>query len=291
MHTIQSETLRVQVNPVGAELSGLFSTKTNTEYLWQGDKNWWGDRAPILFPIVCSMRDSKYTYKGKEYHMPKHGFVRREVFELVEAGERLVFEYRDNEKTRPLYPFAFVFRVIYELDNNVLKTTYRVENTGDETMYFSVGAHEGYNCAKEPGEAFEDYYLEFDKDADYNSAVITPENLLGGPEYSVIKNGRVLPLKHELFNNDALVFCNVPGSRVFLKSKKSAGVVEVDYTGAPHLGIWQKPGAPYVCIEPWCGLPDLDSHNGRIEEKYAINALEAGGIFNWTNTITIHEGA
>ena len=65
----------------------------------------------------------------------------------------------------------------------------------------------------------------------------------------------------------------------------------MDYTGAPHLGIWQKPGAPYVCIEPWCGLPDLDSHNGRIEEKYAINALEAGGIFNWTNTITIHEGA
>ena len=29
-------------------------------------------------------------------------------------------------------------------------------------------------------------------------------------------------------------------------------------TASPHLGIWAKPGAPFVCIEPWFSYNDAD---------------------------------
>jgi galactose mutarotase-like enzyme len=292
MFTLQSDLLKVQINPKGAELFSLFSAKTQREYLWQGDPKWWGGRAPVLFPVLCSMKDNTYTLKEKPYQMPKHGFVRHEVFSLAPTGNTTntcTLEYTDNEKTRAMYPFAFIFQVIFSVTGNTLATTYRVVNRGDEMMYFSAGSHEAYNCLWEEDETFEDYYLEFDKDGDYRSEIITPEGLIDGATYPVIQNGRILPLKHELFDNDALVFRNVPASRVYLKSKKSAAVVEVDYQNAPHLGIWQKPGAPYICIEPWFGLPDEVTHNGKIEEKYGIVPLEKGKEFNWTHTITIHE--
>jgi galactose mutarotase-like enzyme len=291
MHTIRSDSFTVRTNPIGAELSNLISVKTQREYIWQGDPAWWGSRAPVLFPILCSMRDDSYTYEGKGYHMPKHGFVRKAPFSLEKtAPNQIVCEYADNAETRVMYPFAFTFRVIFTVEGNTLHTTYHTVNRGGDTMYFSVGAHEAFNCPWEAGENFEDYYLEFDTDGDYNSEIILPGGLLDGKTYPVIRNGRILPLKHELFNNDALVFRHVPSRRVFLKSKKSAPVVEVDYQNAPHLGIWQKPGAPYICIEPWCGLPDEASHNGKIEEKYGIIALPAGKEHEWTHTITIHGG-
>jgi galactose mutarotase-like enzyme len=113
--------------------------------------------------------------------------------------------------------------------------------------------------------------------------------LIDGTTYPVIENGRILPLRHGLFNNDALVFRNVPSRCLSLKSRKSETAIEVDYQSAPHLGIWQKPGAPYICIEPWHGLPDEKSHNGKIEEKYGIISLEAGGEWRWTHTITVRE--
>ncbi|MCL2190049.1 MAG: aldose 1-epimerase family protein [Defluviitaleaceae bacterium] len=290
MHTIQSEHLRVCVNPIGAELFNLTSRKTNREYLWQGDPTWWGSRAPVLFPILCGMRGNAYTYKGKPYTMTKHGFVRYEEFAVVDKSEsRITFEYTDNEKTREMYPFAFVFRVMFGVEGNTLTTEYRVENKSGETMYFSTGAHEAFNVMHEASETFEDYYLEFDTDADYHSEIITPEGLIDGKTYPVLLNGRILPLMHNMFDNDAVVFRNVASKRVFLKSKKSTAFIEYDYQDAPNVGFWQKPGAPYICIEPWFGLPDEASHNGKIEEKYGIIPLEASGTWAWAHNIIIHE--
>ena len=291
IHTIQSNALKVDINPTGAELYSIQSKKTGTEYLWQGDPAWWGRRAPILFPILCSLKNDAYTYNGKTYNMPKHGFVRDAAFVTRGAeGDKITFEYSDNEETRKIYPFAFLLQIIFQVEDNRLATTYRVENRGDATMYFSVGAHEAYRCPREADEAFEDYYLEFDKDGTYISEQCNSDGLISGKTHTVIENGRVIPLTHQPFAEyDTLIFKNVPSSRVFLKSKKSATVVEVDYEDAPHLGIWQRPGAPYICIEPWYGLPDEATHDGRIENKYGIVALPAGEAFAWKHTIVIHE--
>jgi len=290
MYTIASPRLTAQINPKGAELSSLVSKQTGREYLWQGDPAWWGGRAPVLFPILCGMRNNQYTYQGKTYPMPKHGFVRHEVFNTAETTpNRLTLTYTDNPKTHEMYPFPFLFEVIFEVTETTLATTYRVSKTGTQTAYFSVGAHEAFNCLWEKDETFEDYYLEFDTDANYHSEIITPEGLIDGKTYPVIQNGRILPLKHELFNNDALVFRNVPSRHVALKSKKSNTAILYDYQDAPHLGIWQKPGAPYICIEPWYGLPDEAAHNGDITQKYGIVALKTGDVFSWTHAITLKE--
>ena len=290
LHTIKSETLRADINPIGAELSSLYSQKTGKEYLWQGDPTWWAGRAPVLFPILCAMKDDTYIYNGKTYNMPKHGFVRQAAFNTTGAeGAKIVFEYTDNEETRGLYPFAFLFQVIFELSGNTLITTYRTENHNNCPMYFSFGSHEAYRCPREEGESFSDYYLEFDKDGTYISEKANDAGLLSGETFTVIENGRIIPLTPELFACDTLVFKNVQSSKIFLKSRKSPEVVEVDYQDAPYLGIWTKIGAPYVCIEPWYGLPDENCHDGRIENKLGIITVPANGSFEWTHTITVHE--
>jgi len=291
VHSIQSDALQVDVNPIGAELFSIRSKKTDTEFLWQGDPTWWEGRAPILFPIVCRMKDGAYIYKGKRYDMPLHGFIRGAKLATTGAKDsKIVFEYSDNDETRKIYPFAFLFTVMYEVIENRLGITYSVENRSDCTMYFSTGAHEAYKCPRETGELFEDYYLEFDCDSTYISELYTDEGLLNGKTKTIIENGRVIPLKAETFaDNDTLVFKNVPSSRIFLKSKKSTAVLEVDYEDAPHLGIWKKAGAPYICIEPWHGLPDEAAHDGRIENKLGIVTLQAGSTFAWKHTIIIHE--
>ena len=291
VHNIQSDALQVDINTTGAELFSIRSKKTGMEYIWQGDPTWWDRRAPILFPVLCSLKDNAYTYNGKTYDMAKHGFVRDAAFVTAGAKDgKIIFEYGDNEETRKIYPFAFLLQAIFKVDENRLATTYRIENRSDSTMYFSIGAHEAYRCPWNPGESLEDYYLEFDRDDTYVSERCNSAGLLSGETVTVIENGRVIPLNKQLFaDHNTLIFKNVPSSRIFLKTKKSTTVLEVDYEDAPHLGIWQNPGAPYVCIEPWYGLPDEASHDRSIENKLGIIALPAGETFAWTHTITIHE--
>jgi len=218
--------------------------------------------------------------------MTKHGFVTNADFTpTLVKDSKIVLEYASNPDTLNMYPFDFLFQVIFILEGNRLSTTYRVENWNNHSMPFSVGAHEAYLCPRESGEIFEDYYLEFDNKGTYISETIE-NGLLNGETHTVVENSNILPLNYSLFDKDTLIFKNISNRRVSLKSKKSAGVIEVDYQDAPHLGIWTKKGAPYICIEPWYGLPDETIHDGDIERKAGIINLEAGTDFSWTHTIT-----
>ena len=290
MHTIQSELLQATINPLGAELSSLKSKRTGTEYLWQGDPAWWEGQAPILFPIVCALKGDTYTYNGSSYNMTIHGFASVSKFEITSSsGSKIVFTLTDNQETRKQYPFAFLLDAIFEVDGNKLITTYRVKNTNDGPLYFSIGAHEAYRCPREKGEAFEDYYLEFACSNTYISETSGENGLIDGADYTVIENGRVIPLHYGWFEKDTLIFKDVPCRKIALKSKKSKAVLEIDYEDAPHLGIWTKIGAPYVCIEPWYGLVDYENHDGNIKNKAGIITLEAGEEFAWTHSATITE--
>ena len=82
--TIKNEFLEVQVNDYGAELWSIKGLKTNTEYLWQGEKPYWGDRATVIFPICGRLYQGKYTYKGKTYEMIIHGFAKKMNYEVEE---------------------------------------------------------------------------------------------------------------------------------------------------------------------------------------------------------------
>lgn len=292
LHVIESDALRVAVSNTGAELQSIMSTKTGEEFLWQGDPAWWGSRAPVLFPIIGGLRNGTYDYSNNTYVLAKHGFVRNAYFhrEDIPSGteSRIVLEYVDNPSTRRVYPFQFSFKTIFTLSGRTLNVAYRVENQGEGAMFFSVGAHEAFRCPRGRDEAFNDYYLEFDCDGEYQSYPVTIDGLLGNEPYPVIENGRVLPLKHSLFANDALIFKHIAAKKVAIKSLKSNAVVEVAYDSA-HLGIWTKVGAPFICIEPWCGLPDNADANGDFTRKKGVLRLEEGGVFTFTHVITIQE--
>ena len=290
IHSIESEWLSAKISEEGAELYSLLSKKTNTEYLWQGDSAIWSQRAPVLFPIVGRLKDGKYIYNDKNYKMSSHGFVANAPFTTIGSrGNAIVFTYESTPKTRAKYPFVFTFRVAFTFKESALETTYQVINKTNGPLYFSCGSHEGYRCPREEGEAFEDYYLEFNQDADYSSYTVSPNGLLTEPIYSVLKNQRVLPLQYELFNNDSLVFANIPSNRVILGSKKSSARIEVSYGDCPNLVIWTQVGAPYICIEPWYGLPDFEDSDGQLTTKQGIISLEKGDVFSWKHTIKIIE--
>ena len=259
-YEIKNQELTVRISDFGAELQSIRG-KDGTEYLWQGDPAVWEDRAPNIFPYVARLTEGKYTWNGTEYPMQIHGFVkyRTLVPETIE-GERITFKLTSDPETKEQYPFDFIYRITYELSEKELKIIVRVENTGKERIYFAIGGHPGFQVPLEEGLAFEDYHLEFDQDARPWRVGFSDTCFLTGQDASYpLKDNRILPLNHSLFDQDAIVLKHA-ARQVKLASDKGTKSVTVSYSDFPYLGIWHMPGmeAPYVCIEPWSSLPSRD---------------------------------
>ena len=100
-YVLQNDYLSVQVTSLGAELQSIKSTKTNTEYLWQGNPEFWGGRATVIFPFCGRLFEEKYTHQGKVYQMGLHGLLRKREYELKEQTEdKISFVYKSNEETK-----------------------------------------------------------------------------------------------------------------------------------------------------------------------------------------------
>ena len=142
-YVIENDVLRVEVSRMGGELQSI--VKDGGEYLWQGDPEYWDQKAPNLFPYIARLTEGKYTLNGKEYYLPIHGFIAStELVREEQSKERIVFRLDADEKTGECYPYDFTYRIIYELDEDMLNITYQVENHGEETMYFGIGGHPGF---------------------------------------------------------------------------------------------------------------------------------------------------
>ncbi|MDQ3290846.1 MAG: aldose 1-epimerase family protein, partial [Bacteroidota bacterium] len=145
MHTLQNDTFQIGVQEHGAELCSFKNTQTNLEYIWQADPAIWARHAPVLFPIVGKLKDNQYTYKGKSYTLPQHGFARDHAFTLESKTENsLTFLLQQSEASLNNYPFDFRLFISYRLEENALTVAYRVENPSDKNLYFSLGAHPGF---------------------------------------------------------------------------------------------------------------------------------------------------
>ena len=257
MLMIQNDHICLTVDTKGAEMMSLRSAD-GTEYLWQGDPKYWADRAPNLFPFIGRLTNNSYRYRGKSFPMEIHGFAAKMEFEPVEQGvDYLVLELRSTIMTISRYPFDFVFRVIYALNGNKLEIVYQVENHGDQAMHFGVGGHPGFRVPLYDDEEFTDYELEFTMPCQPDRVGFTPAVYLSGHDDPYpLQNDRKLDLRHDLFDEDAIILKNM-GREITLRSKKSHHGVCVSYPDMPYLGIWHRPktDAPYVCIEPWSSLP------------------------------------
>jgi len=282
IYTIENEIIKVDVSDMGAELQSIVLKSDNTEYLWQGNPEFWAGRASNLFPICGRLTDGKYTYKGKTYEMNLHGFARHSVFSAEKLSDtELKFTLTSSDELKVQYPFDFIFSITYTLDGNGLNCRYDVKNTGAEVMYFGLGGHPGYNVPLTEGEKFEDYYLEFDCVKPIKLVCMSPLFYLGKTEPYPLTDGKIIELDHSLFSEDARFFTDMCGY-VTLKSKKSEKFVRMEYPNMKFLGIWHKPQttAPYICIEPWTSLPAYDGKVDNLETKNEMTVLGAGESYN-----------
>lgn len=284
IYFIENDYLRVGVKKFGAELTSLVSKKTGIEYLWQGDESIWKGQSPVLFPIIGRLLDDKYSYNGVEYSMAKHGFARLLDWQLYEAdGNKISFLLKDNEETLKNYPFRFELYVDFTLSDSVLTVTHRVLNKGEGYMYFSIGAHPAFNC--EIGDI-----LTFDENESLNAFKIDLErSLLLNETYPVLNNSRDIVITKDIFNEDALIFNGVKSKALTLHSENHNRSLHFTIGGSPYFGIWAKPGAPYVCLEPWFGLNDSPEKKDDFSQKEGIIRLAEKEEFNFAWSTEINE--
>lgn len=279
MVTIENEELKVSINPIGAELTSICCG--SQEYLWQADEEVWAGRAPVVFPICGGLKEDKFRLNGREYTLLKHGFARKMPFTVEsQTADSATFLLCSDSQTKKSYPFDFELRISYTLCGGSVKVGYDVTNMSDEKMYFSIGAHEGYSTP----EGIEEYDIIFEKEETAGSYILDG-NLLEHNTIPVIENTDTLPLKYDYFSVDALVFKDLRSRSATLKNRKTGRGVRVDFDGFDYFLLWTKPGAGYICLEPWCGIQDPVDSDMDITHKEGINVLDRGETFSRTHTI------
>ncbi|MHA3788875.1 aldose 1-epimerase family protein [Flavobacterium hauense] len=271
--TITNEHLTAIINPQGAELISL--KDSNNEYIWEGSPEFWGKHSPILFPIVGTLKDNTYTHDGKQFSMTRHGFARDNRFVVKEHGSRSVtFSFVSDQDTRKQYPFDFELELKYTIREKTLHLDYTVKNTGKIVMPFSIGAHPAFAL---PGN-FEDYSLEFEKEESLISSQLE-NDLISDKTIEIPSKSGKLNLSYDTFKNDALIFKSLESGYVSI-AKNSSPFLKVVFENFPHLGIWTKQEAPFLCIEPWQGYSDAYNASGNLENKEGIIMLEPNKEYN-----------
>ena len=269
LYTLQNDVLTVKVSDVGAEIHSVL--RDGCEYIWLGDAAFWSSHAPLLFPVCGRFFEGKYTSEGKTYEIPCHGFIRKAPLtpECIN-NTSVCFRVESTEESKKMYPFDFVLKIWHILEGESIVTRFEIENTGDVVLPATVGGHPGFNVPLDGEGEFEDYYLEFGKTCSPDQIEISPRGLFTGKKTAYpLLDGNKLPLSHKLFEVDG-IFLSRMDSTVTLKSNKSTRSVTLEYPDMPYLGVWHsaKSEAPFVCIEPWCGLPGYDGEMHDINTRH-----------------------
>ncbi len=222
--------------------------------------------------------------------MPKHGLARHVDFSAEKKSEtEVVFTLRSNEETLKQYPFSFCFQISYVLEENKLRNIYTVINEDDKHMPFTLGGHPAFAVPFFANENLEDYFLEFEKAETISRHLIDENGLFNGVTERVLNNEKAIPLTKELFNRDALIFQDHQSRQISICSKNHNKKLIVEFSDFPYLGIWAKPGAPYVCIEPWIGCAENAGKEIDFTEKEHCKILQPGEKFSCEFSVIIGE--
>lgn len=273
--TLKSEFLTVEIGTLGAEMVSLRDS-AGGELLWNGDPAFWAGRAPLLFPIVGRLPNDTLLHDGVGYPMAQHGFARRRAFELMSASEsRATFRLVDDEETRRQYPFAFGLYVTYTLGEATLTIEARIHNPGVVELPASFGFHPAFRwpLPYEGGRA--DHIITFEKPeaAPIHRPVGGLLSKATEPNPAV---GGFIAIDKVDFARDALIFTELRSHHLAYGVPGEPGL-EIAFEGMPQLGIWSKPGAPFICIEPWYGHATPEGNTRPFVEKPGLVHIPPGG--------------
>lgn len=293
LYTIENDKIKVTISDLGAELQSIYGKKSGFEYLWQANQEGkWKGRATVIFPNCGRLPDGKYTYDGKTYELPCHGFAKLMTFNVIEqSSDKIVFELTESDASKKVYPFNFSLKLTYSLDGATVRTAFDVKNTGNPDLPFSVGGHPGFSLPFEKDLDFSDHYIEFDKAMKRTALDIAPSCLCAGTESNYeLENDKIIRLTHELFKNDA-IFLSAKADQITLKSNKSNKFVKISYEDMTHVGLWQTLGSDtnFVCIEPWRGMPAIDGKEEDFATKKEFIHLKDGESYHNYFDITVSE--
>ncbi|MCL2623016.1 MAG: aldose 1-epimerase family protein [Planctomycetaceae bacterium] len=281
LHTIKNDRLQVVISPRGAEIQSIYDLRTQTEFLWQGDACFWADRSPLLFPIIGRLRNDVYSYGGKDWPMESpHGFIKSQVFqpESIKADSIRLFA-ESTRKTMLQYPFAFRFSVEYRLVGAEWNTSFQIRNEHDRPMPFSLGTHPGFNIPLSPGEPFEEYGLLFDEEENPHRVELAGVLLAGKTSSFALQSNRRLPLRHGLFDDEAVILGGIQHKTVSLVDPNGIMRWSMHFDDFDYLTLWQPPQtrAPFVCLECWNGLPDPgNADSNALDQKPGMRLLAPG---------------
>lgn len=266
---LKNEYLTVMLNSYGAEMTSI-RTADGKEYLHQKDMIFWNRQAPVLFPICGAAGDNKIIVDGKSYNMPKHGFAMNCDFTLTEHTEDIaVFAIASDEETKKIYPYDFELVITYKLLGKSIDISYKISNTGSGSMYYSIGAHEGYICY----DGLENYKLIFEKSEEEPYYFEDRNKKVVG--YDSENNCGILNLSGKMFENGTTVVFEKPASNsVILKNKIDNSQIRVEFEDFDNLFVWSAPQSDFVCIEPWCGTAEKDSPSEDISKKEYIHEIQ-----------------
>lgn len=281
MIILENEVLKVQIAEKGAELQSIVNKIPDIDYLWNGNPAFWAKHSPVLFPIVGSLKNNTYTYMGKSYQLPRHGFARDMNFEAEKYIQKeVILLLKSNTETKKNYPFDFEFRIRYQISGDELSTEYIVSNTGKSILLFSVGGHPAFRLPLTSDTAFSDYYLKFEEIENLPRWPISKDGLILPQSLPLLDDTNRLNLNKSLFYQDALVFKYPASSEISLLSAKTKHGLRFQMGEFPFLGIWSAKDADFVCIEPWCGIADSVNSNQQLEQKEGIEKLSPGKLFS-----------
>lgn len=288
---LENDVLKVTINHFGAELSSMIKKDTGVEYMWNADEQFWKRSAPVLFPIVGSLKNKEFLWDNKAYPMGQHGFARDMEFSFVSNnGTEAWFSLGSDDSTYEKYPFAFTLEIGYILMENALKVIWKVVNEDEKQMYFSIGGHPAFMCPLNGEGEQTDYFIAFDTDKDLTYSKLSENGLIYKKDNVLRTQGGKMQVTEHLFDEDALVVEGGQAQKVSLCMPDGTTYLTVSFE-APLFGLWSpaKKNAPFICIEPWYGRCDDESFAGTLAEREYGQQLEAGESFEVFYTIEVNK--
>jgi galactose mutarotase-like enzyme len=286
--SLKSSNLVAEINPLGAQLS-ILRDRTGRDLLWDGDPSVWAGRAPLLFPIVGTLNGGSYRLGSRIYALTRHGFARGRLFEIVDSSPATaVLRLKADEETLKLYPFRFELDVSFTLDGPTLLVKTWVRNAGDEDMPASFGYHPAFRWPLPFGRTRSSHFIEFSNEEPAPVRRLNPDGLLSPERHATPISHRRLALADMLFQDDVLIFDQIR-SRSVTYGADGGPRIQVSYPDMPYLGIWTKPGANFICIEPWRGVADPEGFSGDFTAKTGVFTVAPGAAIPMTMAVTLLE--